>query len=116
MNDETRRNNQRYENRKKCVIRAACDVCIRNCCECDLLLPDESITVGYDTAIAALGKQIPKKPLKRKQMVFVELDNGRNESGEKDVFYCPIYCEYIGVKYGEHPVVNVQNYCKKCGQ
>ena len=68
------------------------------------------------TAVAALEKQIPKKPLKRKQMVFVELDNGRNESGEKDVFYCPICCEYIGVKYGEHPVVNVQNYCKKCGQ
>lgn len=68
------------------------------------------------TAISALKKQIPKNPLKRKQMIFVELDNGRNESGEKDVFYCPICCEYIGVKYGEHPIVNVQNYCKKCGQ
>lgn len=75
-----------------------------------------SLREACEIAIAALEKQIPKKPLKRKQMVFVELDNGRNESGEKDVFYCPICCEYIGVKYGEHPVVNVQNYCKKCGQ
>lgn len=24
--------------------------------------------------------------------------------------------ESVGKKYGEHPIVNVKNYCKKCGQ
>ena len=68
------------------------------------------------TAVSALEKQIPKKPEKKEKNIFVELDNGRHESGKKDVFCCPICGESVGRKYGEHPIVNVQNYCKKCGQ
>lgn len=71
---------------------------------------------SVNMAIAALEKQIPKKPEKKKELVFCDLDNGRHESGKKDVFYCPTCGESVGMKYGEHPIVNVQNYCKKCGQ
>ena len=38
------------------------------------------------TAVAALEKQIPKKPIKRKENIFVELDNGRHENGKKYIF------------------------------
>ena len=71
---------------------------------------------SVNMAIAALEKQIPKKPEKKKELVFCDLDNGRHESGKKDVFCCPTCGESVGMKYGEHPIVNVQNYCKKCGQ
>ena len=42
---------------------------------------------SVNMCIAALEKQIPKKPIERKENVFVELDNGRHESGKKDGLY-----------------------------
>ena len=88
--------------------------------ELSLFVEHEAYTDDFQdmcrTSIAALKKQIPKKPIERKENVFVELDNGRHESGKKDVFCCPTCGESVGMRYGEHPIVNVQNYCQNCGQ
>lgn len=71
---------------------------------------------SVNMAIEALEKQIPKKPDKKEEMVFYHFDNGRHESAKENIFCCPICGESVGKKYGEHQIVNVSHYCKKCGQ
>lgn len=93
------------KNEKVCVERAI-NGCDRKCEKCDLLREDKEIQQGYDLAIEALEKQIPKKP-------EYEAD-GYDENGELvyDTAYCPI-CRH-SFEYGINDWEC--DYCSNCGQ
>ena len=53
------------EKEKECIQRQINGDCDnkRDCANCDLRLEDKEIILAYNTAISALEKQIPKKPI-----------------------------------------------------
>ena len=63
-------------------------------------------------ALAALEKQIPKKPTKE------IMDNGVDISGESDIehdFCCPVCCNVVGMFDGNENLP-FADYCDNCGQ
>lgn len=101
------------QNEKRCVLKniAGCD---RKCADCNLVMDDNKICDGYDTAIkaleeiqqyreigtveecrAAMEKQVPKKPVKRSFIIPYE-----------GIDVCPNCKE---------PISKKEHHCK-CGQ
>ena len=51
------------KNEKCCILVADKDECTRECSKCDLVMETDVLLTAYDTAIKALEKLIPKKPI-----------------------------------------------------
>ena len=64
---------------------------------------------GIDCVIESLGKQIPKKPI-RKEMPYSE------EVGFNDEWYCPVCNSYVGYFTEGMSEPEQMKYCNECGQ
>lgn len=87
---------------KECVLRNI-QGCDRDCGKCDLVMEDKIIIEGYDMAIQALEKQIPKIP---------DLWGDGYSDGQFvcDMYTCPNCGENYEIDYDHY------EYCPKCGQ
>ena len=83
---------------KACVKRNIKHECNKDCFQCDLLKEDSDILKGYDMAIEALEKQIPKKMEQKAHPDFPHMGK---------FWHCT-----CGVYYLE----SGGNYCGNCGQ
>ena len=83
-----------------CVKRNIAKECDRDCVKCDLVRPDEDILNGYDIAIEALEKQIPKKPVMKGKSPYCPccLQTVETETGDSFVDYRLNRCDYCGQK------------------
>lgn len=89
------------ENEKECVKRQNGCFCDnkRDCKNCDLVLPEESIVKAYDITIEVIKRQIPKKANKLKTRSGIIDDYS--------VGYCPSCGKGVN---------DIYDYCPKCGQ
>lgn len=90
---------------RECVKRQNGSFCDnqRDCINCDLAIPDQSVIEAYDITIEALEKQLPKKEVKKTAITY---DGELQEYG-----VCPICGEQARIAG-----TMTAKYCWKCGQ